>query len=66
MDPNETPTEGTTVQVVEESLAEGRLEGGWGYIWAAYGITWFGLLAYTVYVVVRRYLQTQARPHRPA
>jgi hypothetical protein len=31
----------------------GVLEGGMGFVWAAYGITWGGLLAYGISLVVR-------------
>jgi len=26
------------------------IEGGWGYIWAAYGVTWMVLILYGIYV----------------
>jgi len=26
----------------------GMIEGGWGFVWAVYGITWIGLLAYGI------------------
>lgn len=35
-------------------LADGRLMGGWEFIWAAYIMTWSFLLGYAIYVNVRR------------
>ncbi len=31
----------------------GLIEGGWGYVSAAYGITWTVLLSYTVSLLLR-------------
>ena len=31
----------------------GVIEGGMAFVWAAYGITWGGLLAYGISLVVR-------------
>ena len=58
MDPT-TPaqTQNATTTEAAEPVADGVLEGGWGYIWSAYGITWTGLLLYTAYVIIRRSLQ---------
>lgn len=43
------------------TMAEGVLEGGWGYIWAAYGITWAFLAGYAIYVTVRKTLSRRPR-----
>jgi heme exporter protein D len=32
----------------------GHVVGGWEYVWAAYGITWAGLLLYGLSLYVRR------------
>ena len=32
---------------------DGVIEGGWGYVWAAYGISWGVLLVYGVSLVLR-------------
>lgn len=32
----------------------GELQGGWAFVWAAYGIVWFGLVAYGASLVRRR------------
>jgi hypothetical protein len=32
---------------------EGMIDGGWSYVWAAYGITWFVLLAYFISLFLR-------------
>lgn len=35
-------------------VGSGRITGGWGYVWFAYGITWLTLIAYGVSLWVRR------------
>lgn len=32
---------------------DGVIEGGWSYVWAAYGITWGVLIAYIVSLALR-------------
>ncbi len=32
----------------------GRIVGGWGYIWLAYGLTWSGLFLYGLSLYLRR------------
>ena len=32
---------------------DGVIEGGWGYVWAAYGISWGVLLIYIASLVLR-------------
>lgn len=32
----------------------GRIQGGWGYVWASYGITWGVLAAYGLSLWLRR------------
>lgn len=32
---------------------EGVIQGGWEFVWAAYGITWAGWIGYAVSLVVR-------------
>ena len=32
----------------------GKIVGGWEYIWMAYGLTWFGLVAYSVSLLIRK------------
>ncbi len=32
---------------------QGLIDGGWGYVTAAYGLTWTFLLAYTASIVLR-------------
>ena len=47
--------EGTTEAApADPAMAEGVLEGGWSFIWAAYIMTWCFLLGYAIYVNVRR------------
>jgi CcmD family protein len=38
----------TTLQVVLGAVGEGRIRGGWEYVWAAYGIAWTGLGLYAL------------------
>ena len=36
-------------------LAEvGRIQGGWSYVWTAYGLTWTALTLYALSLWVRR------------
>lgn len=32
----------------------GRIQGGWGFVWTAYGLTWTGLALYALSLWVRR------------
>jgi hypothetical protein len=32
----------------------GRIQGGWSYVWTAYGITWMALCLYTFSLWIRR------------
>jgi CcmD family protein len=32
---------------------EGMIDGGWNFVWAAYGITWTGLTLYILSLKVR-------------
>ena len=34
--------------------AAGRIQGGWGYVWTAYGITWAALALYALSLWARR------------
>ena len=34
-------------------MATGYVVGGWGFVWAAYGLTGFALAAYGVSVILR-------------
>ena len=38
----------STLQTVLAAVGDGRIRGGWAYVWAAYGITWTGLVLYTL------------------
>jgi len=46
------PTAG--VSSTETPVADGILDGGWTYIWAAYGVTWTFLAGYAVSLLIRR------------
>jgi hypothetical protein len=41
-------------------MFDGTIEGGWGYVIAVYGFTWFCLVAYTTSLVVRLHKDTDA------
>ena len=43
----------TTLQLVLGAVGEGRIRGGWEYVWAAYGIAWTGLGLYALSLWVR-------------
>lgn len=36
-------------------VGSGKIVGGWGYVWASYGITWAMMIGYGVYLWVRRH-----------
>ena len=35
-------------------VGSGRIAGGWGYVWAAYGISWAAVTLYALSLWVRR------------
>jgi hypothetical protein len=35
-----------TVSLILAAVGEGRIRGGWEYVWTSYGITWTGLILY--------------------
>jgi hypothetical protein len=43
----------STLQLVLGAVGEGRIRGGWEYVWAAYGIAWTGLGLYALSLWVR-------------
>lgn len=36
-----------------QMVGQGVVNGGWGYVWAAYGVSWFVFVFYTVDVFLR-------------
>lgn len=38
----------------EATVGQGMIQGGWGYVWAVYGITWAVLTLYTVRALLLR------------
>jgi heme exporter protein D len=34
--------------MVLAAVGDGRIRGGWAYVWTAYGITWTALVLYTL------------------
>jgi hypothetical protein len=48
----------TTLAVLAQAAAgevgSGRIQGGWGYVWVSYGITWGALALYALSLWVRR------------
>lgn len=37
---------------MENEVATGMIQGGWEYVWAAYGVSWVVLAAFTLYALV--------------
>lgn len=35
------------------NVGSGMIQGGWNYVWAAYGIFWAGLALYTLSLILR-------------
>jgi hypothetical protein len=51
--------------VIETLLAqmrvpEGRIVGGWNFVWMAYGLTWFGLIVYSASLLFRKLRSKEA------
>jgi len=36
-----------------QQVGQGVVEGGWSYVWAAYGISWFVFIFYAANVFIR-------------
>lgn len=45
--------ETNTQTLLEEPASSGVVQGGWGYVWAAYGVTWLFLIGYALLLFVR-------------
>jgi hypothetical protein len=41
-------------QVAAGEVGSGRIQGGWGYVWVSYGITWGALALYSLSLWLRR------------
>jgi hypothetical protein len=41
-------------QVAAGEVGSGRITGGWGFVWASYGITWGALSLYALTLWLRR------------
>ncbi|RJS16346.1 hypothetical protein DRW03_30880 [Corallococcus sp. H22C18031201] len=41
-------------QAAANPVGTGRIQGGWGYVWASYGITWAALALYALSLWMRR------------
>ena len=41
-------------QVAAGEVGSGRIQGGWGYVWTSYGITWGALALYALSLWLRR------------
>ncbi|MFT7518539.1 MAG: hypothetical protein ACI9MC_000671 [Kiritimatiellia bacterium] len=46
----------TTTEQAEPTM--GKISGGWGYVYAAYGVTWACLALYVAYLVIYRRMQS--------
>lgn len=40
--------------LVLADVGQGRIQGGWGYIWSSYGIAWASLALYALSLWLRR------------
>ncbi len=41
-------------QAAAGEVGSGRIQGGWGYVWASYGITWGAIALYSLSLWLRR------------
>lgn len=41
-------------QAAAGEVGSGRIQGGWGYVWVSYGITWGALALYSLSLWLRR------------
>ncbi|WP_224362235.1 hypothetical protein [Hyalangium versicolor] len=41
-------------QAAADQVGRGRIQGGWGYVWTSYGITWAAFCLYALSLWVRR------------
>ncbi|WP_307732545.1 hypothetical protein [Stigmatella ashevillensis] len=41
-------------QAAAGQVGSGRIQGGWGYVWVSYGITWGALALYSLSLWLRR------------
>ncbi len=42
-----------------------RLQGGWEFVWASYGITWGALALYALFLYLRRAPRSEPPPANP-
>ncbi len=48
-------------QVATEAGRVGRIQGGWGYVWSAYGIAWGGMALYGLTLWLRHKRQAASK-----
>jgi hypothetical protein len=41
-------------QAAAGEVGSGRIQGGWGYVWASYGIAWGSIALYSLSLWLRR------------
>ncbi|HYH95246.1 hypothetical protein [Hyalangium sp.] len=41
-------------QAAAGEVGSGRIQGGWGFVWVSYGITWGALALYSLSLWIRR------------
>ncbi|HEX8697206.1 MAG TPA: hypothetical protein VF815_00075 [Myxococcaceae bacterium] len=41
-------------QAAAGEVGSGRIQGGWGYVWASYGIAWGAIALYSLSLWLRR------------
>ena len=49
-------------QAAAGEVGSGRIQGGWGYVWVSYGITWGAFALYSLSLWLRRPQNSPAGP----
>ncbi|MBN1204505.1 MAG: hypothetical protein JXB05_06240 [Myxococcaceae bacterium] len=49
-------------QAAAGEVGSGRIQGGWGYVWVSYGITWGAFALYSLSLWLRRPKNSPAGP----
>ena len=48
-----------------DGTPQGMVQGGWGYVWTVYGVTWTVLILYFVFTFIRARAVQSARASGP-
>ena len=38
---------------MEDTISDGMIQGGWGYVWTVYAVTWGALILYGGWAIVQ-------------